>query len=228
MLGVSFSEGMEDFLVELNKLEGLKASFLTRYAGVPVDTDKEATVKRLEPNHRKAVEKLGFSWDQLWRAEQVHGAKIAKISVSDERNGDCTIGGVDGLVTADRGVLLGIYVADCGAIYMADKETGAIGLLHSGKKGTELNILKNGLDRMKKEFGTKPENVMVRLAPCIRPPAYEIDFAKDIQAQAKELGIKKKNFTDCGICTSSDLDTYYSYRIEQGATGRMLALLGRI
>lgn len=218
---------MEDFLAEINKIDGLGAKFLTRYDGVKVDTDKVATVKRLEPKHSEAVEEMGFGWDQCWRAEQVHGAVVAKVCVDDERKGDGIIPSVDGLITQDKGVLLGIYVADCGAIYLADKVTGAVGLLHSGKKGTELEILAEALKRMQLEYGTRPEDVVVALAPCIRPPAYEIDFAKDIQLQAERLGIKKENFTDCGICTSSDLERYYSYRMEQGATGRMLALLGR-
>ena len=217
---------MKDFLVKIKELEGIRASFLTRYDGVVVDTDKEATVKRLEPQHREGVQELGFTWDQCWRAEQVHGAEVAKVDRSDSRA--YMIDGVDGLITADPGVLLGIYIADCGAIYLVDRETKAIGLLHSGKKGTEFGILEKGLGMMGAEFGTKPKNVVVALAPCIRPPAYENDFAQDIWLQAERMGIKKENYVDSGVCTSSDLSTYYSYRMEKGATGRMLALLGKI
>jgi copper oxidase (laccase) domain-containing protein len=137
------------------------------------------------------------------------------------------IEGVDGLISADDGVLLGIYVADCGAIYLADQVTGAIGLLHSGKRGTELGILSRALAMMQEEFGTDPGVVVVVLAPCIRPPAYEVDFASQIRKQAMDAGVRNENFTDCGICTSQDLETYYSYRTEMGATGRMLALIGK-
>jgi len=174
MLVVSFSGDMEDFLLEINSLKGCKASFLTRYEGVLVDANKEETVRRLEPSHKEAVRELGFDWDQCWRAEQIHGAQIAIIRANDVRKGAGIIEGVDGLITLDKGVLLGIYVADCGAIYLADKETGAIGLLHSGKRGTELGIIENALKMMAEEFGTKAENVVVALAPCIRPPAYEV------------------------------------------------------
>ncbi|MEO1857811.1 MAG: laccase domain-containing protein, partial [Rubritalea sp.] len=62
------------------------------------------------------------------------------------------------------------------------------------------------------------------LAPCIRPPAYECDFALEIKKTIEVAGVKE--YYDSGICTSSDLSKYYSYRIEKGATGRMLALLG--
>ena len=73
-------------------------------------------------------------------------------------------------------------------------------------------------------YGTNPEDVVVVLAPCIRPPAYDVDFASDIRKTAESLGLKE--YVDCGVCTSSDLNLYYSYRVEKGATGRMLALFG--
>ena len=216
--------GMEDFLATINEEPGVKARFLTRVVGVEVDTDRLGTVARLEPFHRKAVEEMGFGWDRCWRAEQIHGAEIKRVNKGEAA---FIVDGVDGLITNDRGVILGIYVADCGAVYLVDQKTGAIGLLHSGKKGTELGILKKALNMMEVEFGTKPEDVKVVLAPCIRPPAYEVDFASEIRLQAKELGVKEENFNDCGICTSEDIESYYSYRMEKGATGRMLALLGK-
>ncbi|MGJ8657304.1 MAG: polyphenol oxidase family protein [Akkermansiaceae bacterium] len=215
---------MEDFLAAINAMSGVSARFLTRVPGVEVDTDKVATVKRLEPFHRAAVEEMKFSWDVCWRAEQVHGAGIKKVVGGEEAS---IINGVDGLVSADSGIVLGIYVADCGALYVVDQVTGAIGLLHSGKKGTELGILAKALEVMREEFGTKAEDVVVVLGPCIRPPAYEVDFAAEIRRQAIGAGVREENFTDCGVCTSGDLDTYYSYRAEMGATGRMLALLGK-
>lgn len=63
----------------------------------------------------------------------------------------------------------------------------------------------------------------MQVAPCIRPPHYEIDFAADILRQAREAGVQDVH--DCGTCTASDPDTYYSYRREKGRTGRLLALL---
>jgi copper oxidase (laccase) domain-containing protein len=61
------------------------------------------------------------------------------------------------------------------------------------------------------------------VSPCIRPPDYDIDFAAIIRQQANELGIA--NFHDSCQNTATDLEMHYSYRIEKGQTGRMLALL---
>ena len=78
---------------------------------------------------------------------------------------------------------------------------------------------------MRHDFGTEPEDLIVVLAPCIRPPHYEVDFAQTIKEQALAQGVLAGNYHDCGICTASDLSRYYSYRVEKGNTGRMLALL---
>jgi hypothetical protein len=132
---------------------------------------------------------------------------------------------VDGLVTNQPGIILSIYVADCGAIWLADRETGAIGLLHSGKKGTEGNIFAAGLQTLHENFGTRPENVVAVLSPCIRPPDYEVDFAQEIHTQAQQAGVG--TFHDCRLNTAADLGRFYSYRRELGKTGRMLALITR-
>jgi copper oxidase (laccase) domain-containing protein len=132
---------------------------------------------------------------------------------------------VDGLVTRESGVVLCIHVADCAAIWLADRSTGAVGLLHSGKKGTEGNILGKAIDLMVRTFGTRPDDVLAVLSPCIRPPDYEVDFAAEIGRQAARAGVG--NFIDCGTNTASDLLQFYSYRKELGTTGRMMALIVR-
>jgi copper oxidase (laccase) domain-containing protein len=106
---------------------------------------------------------------------------------------------------------------------LADPVTRSIGLLHSGKKGTEGNILREGVMQMQKNYGTRPSDLVCVVSPCIRPPDYDIDFAATIRKQAKELGIV--NFQDTCENTAADLELHYSYRIEKGQTGRMLALL---
>ena len=212
--------GALSFLDLLNRIPGLRADFVHRVDGVDVDGDRDEVLDRLRPHHHSRVREV-FGKEDWWRAEQVHGNAVAEVG----RGEPAEIPGVDGLVTAEPGQVLGIYVADCGPIYLADQQTGAIGLLHSGKKGTELRILQEGLKRMSELYGTRPEDVVGVLGPCIRPPHYDIDFAADIVSQAKEAGVG--SFHDCGIDTAGDLEKYYTYRMEKGRTGRLLALIMR-
>ena len=101
--------------------------------------------------------------------------------------------------------------------------TPAIGLVHSGKKGTELEVTSRAIELMNKRFGSTAADLIVQLSPCIRPPHYEIDFAAEIIRQCRSSGVKQIH--DSGVCTACHLDLYYSYRAEKARTGRMLALL---
>ena len=130
----------------------------------------------------------------------------------------------DGIVTNQRGVALGIYVADCCAVYIVDPKTPAIGLVHSGRRGTELGVVTNGIRQMIERFGSDPANMVVQLSSCVRPPHYEVDFASEIIRQCRAQGIQ--HIHDFATCTACDLGRYYSYRAEKGKTGRMLAVLG--
>ena len=138
---------------------------------------------------------------------------------------EAPIAGVDGLITTNRGVLLGIYVADCCAVYLADRRGRAVGLVHSGKKGSEARIAVRAI-AMLGDLGIHPSDLIVQLSPCIRPPAYEVDFAAQIRRDCRDAGVPGGQIHDSGECTSRDLERYYSYRVERGQTGRMLALLG--
>lgn len=212
-----------DFLAPLSRFDWLCCDFVERIDSVPGSLDRESTLEELTPHHRRHIEQLGFTWDKFRRAEQVHDRRIALV----QSDGDATPHPqADALISGVSGLCLGIYVADCAAIYLADPVKRAIGLAHSGKRGTELNILPETIEAMRAAFQSKPQDLVVVVSPCIRPPHYDVDFAKHIRKQAMQHGIPVDQFHDAEICTSSHLDRYYSYRTEKGATGRMLAILG--
>lgn len=215
------------FLNPIHRLPGFRAGWIGRVDGIEPTLDRDETLARLRPAHEGFVRR-SFGRDRWWRAEQVHGREIAVVPSGDTRSagdGLSVVPGVDGLITAARGEVLGIYVADCGAIWLADRGSGALGLLHSGKKGSELGILPAAIERMRHEFGTRAEDLVVVLGPCIRPPDYEVDFAAEIRRQAEDVGVGE--YHDEGLNTAGDLTRNYSYRIEKGRTGRMLALMMR-
>ena len=219
--------GALSFLSPINRLPGFRAGWIGRVDGIEATTDRDETLARLRPIHEAAVRR-DFGADHWWRAEQVHGNGVALVPGAETvlaGDGLPVVPRMDGLITAQPGEVLGIYVADCGAIWLADRGTGAVGLLHSGKKGTELGILTEGIELMGRQFGTRPQDLVVVLGPCIRPPHYEIDFAAEIARQAERSGVGE--YHDSGDDTACDLTRHYSYRIEKGCTGRMLGLIVR-
>jgi len=150
---------------------------------------------------------------------QVHGAEVAVVGADSP----AVTAEVDALCTDEPGVALGISVADCCAVYIADPVRRVIGLAHSGRKGSEQNIAGQVISLMVNRWGSRPCDLVVQLGPCIRPPHYEVDFATMIREQVACAGVV--HLHDCGICTASDLSRYYSYRAEKGQTGRMMAAL---
>jgi polyphenol oxidase len=206
----------------LHGLDGLQHGFIPKISGIDVLADRDEVIERLKPEHLREVCSLGF--DRIRFAEQVHGAEVAVVTSESPE----LTPGVDGLVTSERGLALGIYVADCAAVYLADKLSRCIGLVHSGRKGSESGIAGQAIELMRVQFGVQPEEILVQVGPCIRPPHYEVDFAAMIRQTCLTAGILPQNYSDCGVCTSENSDLYYSYRLEKGRTGRMLAVLGLI
>jgi len=208
----------------LNALGEFAHAFTLRHPEIDVRADRGEAILRLTGWHTEVLcNELGFEPGSLATAEQVHGNRVAIVSSPSPRLAP----GADGLICATRGIVLGIHVADCCAVYLVDPSSGAFGVLHSGRKGTEQGITGIAIRALAENFGTRPQNLVVQLSPCIRPPAYEVDFAAAIREQARQAGVPGGNIYDEGICTSSDPARFYSYRAEKGKTGRMLALLGR-
>lgn len=194
-------------------------AFTGRVPGIDVSTDRETALARLEKAHAALRENLGLSTRRYLIAEQIHGAEIAAVHAGSQHLSPAA----DALITDDPGVALGIYVADCGPVFIVDPVRRAIGCAHSGKKGTQLGIAAATVAAMVACYGCEPARMTAVLGPCIRPPHYEIDFAADIIRQLRESGVG--SVTDCGTCTAANPDLYYSYRRELGKTGRMVALL---
>jgi polyphenol oxidase len=212
---------IEHFAV-LDAIRAIRHGFIERIPDIDVSHEKGEVLKRLEVVHREARREVGMADWLLLTAQQVHGNKIAVVDhpLSSEKE----FAGCDGLITNQKKIALGVHVADCCAVYIVDPKTPAIGLVHSGKKGTELAIASKAIQQLRERFGSDPTELIVQLSPCIRPPHYEVDFARKIIDQCRAQGVNR--IYDNGICTACHLDLYYSYRAEKGRTGRMLALLG--
>jgi len=205
----------------LNVLAMCRHNFTRRIPGIHVLHDKAEALKRLESAHLEIRNAIGIGDWPLLTAQQIHGDKIACVNAMVKT--DREFSGCDGIITNQRGVTLGIYVADCCAVYLVDRKQRAAALIHSGKKGTNLRIVSKAIAQMHEKFSIEPQDLIAQLSPCIRPPHYEVDFAADIIRQCQTAGLNEIH--DSGICTACNLDAYYSYRAEKGRTGRMLALL---
>lgn len=215
-----------DYLKRLNDYSENFARFITRVPGVATTTDRAAVISALTPTHEAVIAEAGIDPKMLRRAEQIHGNKVALVG---DIGCSYPVEGVDALFCGGvADCCLGIYVADCAAVWIYDPETGCRALAHSGKLGTQQNIVGETLCAMHKILHVDPINCIAVISPCIRPPHYEVDIPTRIKEELEEAGLLKENIIDSNLDTAADLDTFYSYRMEKGNTGRMLALFGRI
>jgi YfiH family protein len=188
------------------QIPGLRHGFSTR---------SQVPLEKLDAEIEAAFQAAGFPMVDAVHAEQIHGNRAQAVYVPL----GIRVPEVDALATSVPRLPLVVRVADCGPIFFHDPVKQVIAVAHSGRRGTEGNILQATLDCMRETYDTQAGDVLVQLGPCIRPPHYEIDFAAEIARQARAAGVRE--FHDCGICTASNLTRYYSYRAEKGKTGRM-------
>lgn len=190
------------------KLPGLRHGFTTRSSG---------DLAQLEDEMKSSFTRAGFPVDRAAWGEQPHGNRVAAVEAPGR------VAEVDALSTATPGLPLLVRVADCGPVYFHDPVRRVIAIAHSGRKGTEGNIVGETIAHLEKNYGSRAVDLIVQLGPCIRPPHYEVDFAAEIGRQAARAGVVQ--YHDCGRCTACDLSRYYSYRAEKGKTGRMWGVL---
>jgi copper oxidase (laccase) domain-containing protein len=190
------------------RVPGLRHGFTTRSTGV---------LAQLEDEMKASCRGAGIPVELAASGEQTHGNRVAAASSPGR------VPEVDALSTATPGLPLLVRVADCGPVYFFDPVRRVIAVAHSGRKGTEGNIVGETVAHLERAHGSRAADLVVQLGPCIRPPHYEVDFAAEIGRQAARAGVT--HYHDCGVCTACELTRYYSYRAEKGKTGRMWGVL---
>ncbi len=115
-----------------------------------------------------ALDTKGRPWPVV-TVKQIHSAIIHRV---DQEVVQPLCG--DGLVTSRSGILLGIKIADCLPILIADPEHRAVGAFHAGWRGTAKRIVEKGVGEMRKHFGSDPAKLLAAIGPGIGSCCYEI------------------------------------------------------
>jgi hypothetical protein len=122
-------------------------------------------------NRTRAAAALGFGRDALVGLFQVHSPDVA---VLEQPWGIEARPRADAVVTARRGLILGIVTADCAPILFADAEAGVIGAAHAGWRGALAGIVEATVAAMQR-LGARRERIAASVGPSIRQPSYEVD-----------------------------------------------------
>ena len=176
-----------------------KGDFATMNFSFTRGDDPEA----VRENYRRMAEALRVDMEKMVLTWQTHTTNVRVVSEEDLGKGiikERDYRDVDGLVTDMPDVTLVTFFADCVPLYFLDKKNRAIGLSHSGWRGTVKRMGQKTLETMAEAFGTRPEDVTACIGPSICMDCYEVggevieEFAAEFpEAVHDRLFYKKEN-----------------------------------
>lgn len=162
--------------------------------------DEDAAVHE---NYRRLANAVGFNVEDIVTSDQTHTANVRVVTEEDRGKGITkprSYTDVDGMITNVPGLVLATFYADCVPLYFVDPVHHAIGLSHSGWRGTVEKIGKVTVEKMKEEYGTEPEDLYAAIGPSICQDCYEVseDVILEFQKSFEEkywdrLFYKKEN-----------------------------------
>ena len=196
---------------EFEKIPGFVHGFSTRLGGVSEGIyssmnlsftrgDKEEAVRE---NYNRISAALGFSPEDIVTSDQTHTANVRVITAEDRGNGITKprpYTDVDGMITNVPGLVLASFYADCVPLYFADPVHKAVGLSHSGWRGTAAGIGAVTVKELQKHYGTRPEDIYAAVGPSICQDCYEVsedvilEFQKTFSRELwKDIFYRKEN-----------------------------------
>lgn len=256
-------------LLHFNKLSEtgiVEHCFTTREGGVSEDIFSSLNLSftrgddndSVAENYKRLAETLGVTEDCFVCTDQTHTTNVIRVGKEE-----CGYGvtrpkpytDVDGLITNEKGVVLSTFFADCVPLFFVDPVNFAIGLSHSGWRGTVNRMGKHTIDEMKENFGSDPKDMIVAIGPSICQDCYEIsedvaiEFKKAFKGHESEIlidkgngkyqldlwqsnrivmleaGIKPENISVTNICTCCNPKLLFSHRASHGKRGNLGAFM---
>ncbi len=251
---------------KLSELPFIRHAFSTRLGGVSQgeftsmnlsfgrgDSDENVT-----ENYKRLCKAAGFEYESLTASAQVHETVVRKVTAENRGVGiykPKDMLSVDALITADPGVTLVTYYADCTPVFFVDSKGRAIGLAHAGWRGTVGEISRKVVENLKAEYGVNPEDLICAVGPVVGKCCYEVSddcaqnfvnlfgadsdviiptqkpdkFMIDLALANKLLlikaGVKEENIVVSDLCTQCNADLLWSHRATNGKRGTMAAFM---
>jgi YfiH family protein len=246
--------------------DGFVNGFSTRLGGVsemPANALSLAgfhddAAENILENRRRFLKLFPGKW-ALAGCWQVHGADVRVVqTVEDAKPAETTLGETiycDVVVSNANGVLAAVKTADCVPILLGDRPTRAFAAVHAGWRGTLATAVVVAVQRLKDEYGVRPENLRVAIGASAGPCCYEVgsevidafstrfgsgadlftttrpghamvDLLKANRDQLQSAGVIAERIHTAPICTMCRTDLFFSYRKEKNLHGKVGRLMG--
>lgn len=217
--------------------------------------DREEAVRE---NYRRLANALQVDNGSFVSSDQTHTTNVLRVGKEDichSRFSERKYTDIDGLITNESGVTLITFYADCVPLYFVDPVHHAIGLSHSGWRGTVGRMGKVTIDKMQQEFDTKPSEVICAIGPSICQDCYEVskdvadafctefagreneiligkgngkyqlDLWRANEIVLEEAGVLKEHISVTNVCTCCNPKLLFSHRASHGKRGNLAAVL---
>ncbi len=260
-------DGEELEYLTFPSLEGLKMVrhlFTTRLGGASrgefssmnLSMERGDEKERVLENYRRVAFALECEVEDMVVSHQTHTTNIRKVGALDRGKGVVRprdYENVDGLITSEEGVVLATLYADCVPLYFVDPVHRAIGLAHSGWKGTAGRMGECMVKALSENFGSRPGELYVAVGPSICQACYEVSrevaekfvdmLGEGVVAPGKkkdkyqldlwraneqillEAGVAAEHIEITDICTCHNPDYLFSHRASGGRRGNLGAFL---
>jgi polyphenol oxidase len=172
------------------------------------EADDRANVTENRERFLKVV--TGNSHFPLVTVRQIHSSVVRAFKSGDAEIESCGAQ-ADGMMTAESGILLGIQTADCIPVLVADRKRRTVAAFHAGWRGTRKRIVEKGVDRMRAEFGSEPEDLIAAIGPGIGQCCYRVgeevrsDFGSEFSYAGELFAERPSLKADEGIGLHLDL-----------------------
>ncbi|RKG92996.1 peptidoglycan editing factor PgeF [Corallococcus sp. CA053C] len=201
---------------------------------------------RVEENHRRLAQAAGAKLGALCRVSQVHGDVVLEARGAPDDELRPTLGEADALWTEEEGTWVAVGTADCVPVLLVDPEGRRVAAVHSGWKGTELEISARTVEALAAR-GSRPERLLAAVGPCIQACCYEVspelgdrfrarfgpdvvregvkphlDLPRAVKASLVKAGLKPTHVDVLQACTACERERFFSHRRDAGLTGRHL------
>ena len=260
-------DGVRALVCEPLEQDGFVNGFSTRLGGVsdmPANALSLAgfnddRAENILENRRRFLKLFPGEWS-LAGCWQVHGADVRVVqSVEEAKPAENQLGDTiycDVIVSNAAHVLAGVKTADCVPILLGDPATGGFAAVHAGWRGTLATAVISGVERLRDEYGTKPEDLRVAIGASAGPCCYEvgaeviaafnekfaddelfkptrpdhatIDLLKANRDQLVSVGVLPEKIHIAPICTMCCTDLFFSYRKEKSLNGKVGRLMAVI
>jgi YfiH family protein len=221
-----------------------------QYDDLNLGFTKEDDRANVEENRRTFLQSIapGNSWP-LRTTRQIHSDLTLPLATPE-----APLDPADGLSTALPGVFLAMLTADCVPVLIADPVHRAVAVFHAGWRGTVAAIVEQGVQHLCDTYASAPEDLLAAIGPSIGPCCYEVGeevrtrfdasfpYAADLfhdshldlwqsnRHQLESAGLPSTNITVLAQCTAcartpNGRRNFFSYRTEQGLTGRMMTAI---